>query len=38
MATDSDKRIVVEEDGPYEVYGEFPWCARHRSSPNTASR
>jgi CDGSH-type Zn-finger protein len=24
MATDSDKRIVVEEDGPYQVYGDIP--------------
>ena len=24
MATDSGKRIVVEEDGPYQVYGDIP--------------
>jgi CDGSH-type Zn-finger protein len=24
MATDSDKRIVVEKDGPYQVYGDIP--------------
>jgi CDGSH-type Zn-finger protein len=24
MATDSRKRIVVEEDGPYQVYGDIP--------------
>ena len=24
MATASDKRIVVEEDGPYQVYGDIP--------------
>ena len=24
MATDSVKRIVVEEDGPYQVYGDIP--------------
>ena len=24
MATDSNKRIVVEEDGPYQVYGDIP--------------
>ena len=24
MTTDSNKRIVVEEDGPYQVYGDIP--------------